>query len=125
MAGRSCSVSVLTGLQLRTFTNALRRPSQAMSDAPRMCVRQLPRLWRRRLRNADNRDPGPTVQRRLVRAVRSGAEQAHGDDWPPRIVRLVVGNPLIMKRMAAIVPDPAAYAPVTILVDERANVVHL
>ena len=40
-------------------------------------------------------------------------------------VRLVVGNPLIMMKMAKTVPDAAAYAPVTILVDERADGVHL
>jgi hypothetical protein len=38
---------------------------------------------------------------------------------------LVVGNPLIMKEMAKVVPDAASYAPVTILVDERADGVHL
>jgi hypothetical protein len=43
----------------------------------------------------------------------------------PKILRLVVGNPLIMKEMARIVPDAASYAPVTILVDERADGVHL
>src|SRR5687767_15940052 len=43
----------------------------------------------------------------------------------PKILRLVVGNPLIMKEMAKIVPDAASYAPVTILVDERADGVHL
>ena len=43
----------------------------------------------------------------------------------PKILRLVVGNPLIMKEMAKTVPDAAAYAPVTILVDERADGVHL
>jgi hypothetical protein len=43
----------------------------------------------------------------------------------PRILRLVVGNPLIMKKMVRTVPDAAAYAPVTILVDERADGVHL
>jgi uncharacterized protein (DUF302 family) len=43
----------------------------------------------------------------------------------PRILRLVVGNPLVMKEMAKAVPDAAAYAPVTILVDERADGVHL
>lgn len=43
----------------------------------------------------------------------------------PRILRLVVGNPLVMKEMARAVPDAAAYAPVTILVDERADGVHL
>jgi len=43
----------------------------------------------------------------------------------PKIVRLLVGNPLIMKEMTSAVPDAAAYAPVTILVDERADGVHL
>jgi hypothetical protein len=43
----------------------------------------------------------------------------------PRSLRLVVGNPVIMKKMAELVPDAAAYAPVTILVDERADGVHL
>jgi hypothetical protein len=43
----------------------------------------------------------------------------------PRILRLLVGNPLIMQEMAKEVPDAASYAPVTILVDERADGVHL
>lgn len=43
----------------------------------------------------------------------------------PRILRLVVGNPLIMKEMAKTVPDAGSYAPVTILVDERADGVHI
>ena len=43
----------------------------------------------------------------------------------PKILRVVVGNPLIMKEMAKAVPDAAAYAPVTILVDERDDGVHL
>lgn len=43
----------------------------------------------------------------------------------PKSLRLVVGNPIIMKEMARTVPDAASYAPVTILVDERADVVHL
>ena len=42
-----------------------------------------------------------------------------------KILRLIVGNPLIMKEMAKTVPDAAAYAPITILVDERADGVHL
>src|SRR5262245_11354217 len=42
-----------------------------------------------------------------------------------KMLRLVVGNPLIMKEMAKAVPDAASYAPVTILVDERDDGVHL
>ncbi len=47
------------------------------------------------------------------------------DRHSSRIVRLVLGNPLIMKEMAKHVPDAGAYAPVTVLVDERADGVHL
>lgn len=43
----------------------------------------------------------------------------------PKIVRLVIGNPLIMKEMAKHVPDAGSYAPVTVLVDERPDGVHL
>ena len=42
-----------------------------------------------------------------------------------RMLRLVVGNPLVMKAMAKVVPDAASYAPVTILIDERPDGVHL
>ena len=43
----------------------------------------------------------------------------------PKIVRFMIGNPLIMKEMAKHVPDAGSYAPVTILVDERPDGVHL
>jgi uncharacterized protein (DUF302 family) len=43
----------------------------------------------------------------------------------PQIVRLVIGNPLIMKEMAKHVPDAGSYAPITVLVDERTDGVHL
>ena len=43
----------------------------------------------------------------------------------PRMLRFVIGNPLIMKEMAKHVPDAGSYAPVTVLVDERADGVHL
>ena len=43
----------------------------------------------------------------------------------PRMIRFIVGNPLIMKEMAKHVPDAGSYAPVTVLVDERTDGVHL
>ena len=43
----------------------------------------------------------------------------------PKMIRLVVGNPLIMKEMAKHVPDAGSYAPVMILIDERSDGVHL
>jgi len=43
----------------------------------------------------------------------------------PRMIRFVIGNLLIMKEMVKHVPDAGSYAPVTVLVDERADGVHL
>jgi hypothetical protein len=42
-----------------------------------------------------------------------------------RVIRLLIGNPLIMRKMVKHVPDAGSYAPVTILIDERADRVHL
>jgi uncharacterized protein (DUF302 family) len=43
----------------------------------------------------------------------------------PRVVRFIIGNPLIMKEMVRHVPNSGSYAPVTIVVDERSDGVHL
>jgi uncharacterized protein (DUF302 family) len=43
----------------------------------------------------------------------------------PKIMRFVIGNPLIMKEMVKHVPDAGSYAPVTVLVDERPDGVHV
>ena len=43
----------------------------------------------------------------------------------PGMVRLIMGNPLIMQQMARHVPDAGSYAPVTVLVDERSDGVHI
>jgi uncharacterized protein (DUF302 family) len=43
----------------------------------------------------------------------------------PRVLRLVIGNPLIMREMVKYVPDAGSYAPVTILIDERPDGVHI
>jgi uncharacterized protein (DUF302 family) len=42
-----------------------------------------------------------------------------------QVFRLVIGNPLIMREMVKHVPDAGSYAPVTILIDERPDGVHL
>ena len=41
------------------------------------------------------------------------------------MIRFVIGNPLILEEMARHVPDAGSYAPVTVLVDERADGVRL
>lgn len=48
-----------------------------------------------------------------------------GVEGNPKSVRLILGNPLIMQSMARLVPDAGSYAPVTVLIDERPDGVHL
>ena len=43
----------------------------------------------------------------------------------PKVFRLVIGNPLIMREMVKHMPDAGSYAPVTILIDERPDGVHI
>jgi uncharacterized protein (DUF302 family) len=52
--------------------------------------------------------------------VRKGTGRA-----TPRMIRFVIGNPLIMRQMVQRVPDAGSYAPVTILIDERSDGVYL
>ena len=43
----------------------------------------------------------------------------------PRILRIIAGNPLIMKEMVKHVVDAASYAPVSILIEERPDTVRI
>jgi uncharacterized protein (DUF302 family) len=43
----------------------------------------------------------------------------------PKSIRLIIGNPIIMQSMARLVPDAVSYAPVTVLIDQRPDGVHL
>jgi uncharacterized protein (DUF302 family) len=40
-------------------------------------------------------------------------------------LRFLIGNPLVMKEMVKHIPDAGSYAPVTVLIDERPEGVHL
>jgi hypothetical protein len=46
-------------------------------------------------------------------------------DRAPRGLFLIAGNPLIMSQMVKFVPDEGSYAPVTIIIDDRTDGVHL
>ena len=43
----------------------------------------------------------------------------------PQSIRLILGNPVIMARLVELVPDAGSYSPVTILIDERPDGVHV
>jgi len=48
-----------------------------------------------------------------------------GVDGNPKSVRLIMGNPLIMQSMARLIPDAGSYAPLTVLIDQRPDGIHL
>jgi uncharacterized protein (DUF302 family) len=48
-----------------------------------------------------------------------------GGDGSRESVRLIMGNPLIMQSMTRLVPDAGSYAPVTVLIDQRPDGVHM
>jgi len=61
----------------------------------------------------------------FLRLDLGGAMKKDPDTKAYRIVRIITGNPLIMKQMVEHVPDAGSYAPVTILVYERLGKVHI
>ena len=71
------------------------------------------------------RATGPSELMEFARYDAGAVLRIEGGGQGSKILRLVIGNPLIMQRMARTAPDAAAYAPLTILIDERADGVHL
>lgn len=68
---------------------------------------------------------GPSGLMEFARYDLGAVVRKEGGPATPQCVRLVVGNPAIMKEMVKRVLDAGSYAPVTILIDERVDGVHL
>lgn len=68
---------------------------------------------------------GPSGLMEFARFDIGAILRLYDGEHAPRNLRLVVGNPLIMKQMVEHVDDAASYAPVTLLVDERSDGVHV
>jgi uncharacterized protein (DUF302 family) len=77
------------------------------------------------LESAVHKGLGKTGLMTFMELDHGGILRKESGKGAPKIVRFVIGNPLIMKEMAKHVPDAGSYAPVTVLVDERTNGVHL
>jgi hypothetical protein len=77
------------------------------------------------LENIVNKAVGPTGLMQFYLLNLGDVLQKELGPQAPKSVRLLIGNPYIMKEMVKHVPDAGSYAPVTILVDERADGVHL
>ena len=68
---------------------------------------------------------GPSGLMEFARFDHGGVVHKGGSGDYSKVFRLVIGNPLIMREMVKHVPDAGSYAPVTILIDERSDGVHL
>ena len=68
---------------------------------------------------------GPSGFMEFARFDHGGVVHKGKSDDYPKVFRLVIGNPLIMREMVKHVPDAGSYAPVTILIDQRPDGVHL
>jgi uncharacterized protein (DUF302 family) len=68
---------------------------------------------------------GPSGFMEFARFDHGGVVHKGESDNNPRVFRLVIGNPLIMREMVKHLPDAGSYAPVTILIDERSDGVHI
>jgi uncharacterized protein (DUF302 family) len=68
---------------------------------------------------------GPTGLLEFIRFNQGEALQQELGPDAPNVMRLLIGNPLTMRQMAKHVPDAGSYAPVTVLVDERKDGVHI
>jgi uncharacterized protein (DUF302 family) len=68
---------------------------------------------------------GPSGFMEFARFDHGGVVHKGKPGAAPGVFRLVIGNPLIMREMVKHAPDAGSYAPVTILIDERPDGVHL
>ena len=72
-----------------------------------------------------NKNPGKTGLMLFLELDHGAVLRKESGLATPKIIRFIIGNPLVMKEMAKHVPDAGSYAPVTVLVDERSDGVHL
>jgi len=72
-----------------------------------------------------NESVGETGLMEFMRLDHSAILEKAGVDGDPKSVGVIMGNPLIMQSMARLVPDACSYAPVTVLIDQRHDGVHL
>jgi len=122
-------------VEMERFTLKSSKPSDQVVGALKAAVGQpdIAEFWRSTHRAQSIAELDSTIEKAVGRTgLMLFAEFDHGaivrkgtGRDTPKIVRLVIGNPLIMRRMVQHVPDAGSYAPVTILVDERSDGVHL
>lgn len=68
---------------------------------------------------------GPSGFMEFVRFDQGAVLRREPGQEKRKIIRFLIGNPLVMKEMVVPVPEAGFYAPVSVLIDERADGVHL
>jgi len=68
---------------------------------------------------------GPTNLMEFARFDQGEVLRKETGPGGPQMLRLLVGNPVTMKKMARHTHDAGSYAPVTVLIDERPDGVYL
>src|SRR6202163_4971139 len=77
------------------------------------------------LKEVIDRNPGKTGLMLFLELDHGAVLRKETGLTTPKMVRLVIGTPFVMKEIAKLVPEVGSYAPVPVLVDERADGVHL
>ena len=95
-------------LDLAAFANVLKSPSTFDE-----------------LEEVNNREMGKTGLMLFLEFDHGAVVREQTGLEKPKIVRLVIGNPLVMMEMVKHVSDAGSYAPITVLIDERGDGVHL
>ena len=126
---------MITRVEMERFTVTSSKPFDAVVAAIKTSIGHpnMVELWQAMQRATTAAELEAAIQPTLGKTgLMQFAEFDHGmvirkgtEHHTSRIIRLVIGNPLIMKEMAKRVPDAGSYAPVTVLVDERADGVHI
>jgi len=68
---------------------------------------------------------GPTDLMEFMRFDQGAVLRRELGPAAPNVLRLLIGNPLTMRKMVKHIHDARSYAPVTILIDERPDGVHI
>src|SRR5467141_5386936 len=122
-------------VEMERFTLTSSKPFNQIIAAFKAAVGQpdIEEFWRSTHRTQSLAELESTIEKAVGRTgLMLFAEFDHGaivrkgtGRGTPRMIRFVIGHPLIMREMAKHVPDAGSYAPVTVLVDERVDGVHL
>ena len=126
---------MITKVEMERFTVTSSKPFDAVVAAIKasICHPNMAELWQAAQRATTAAELAAAIQPALGESgLMQFVEFDHGmvirkgtENHTSKMIRLVIGNPLIMKEMAKRVPDAGSYAPVTVLVDERVDGVHI